>query len=175
MIWQIVHKVEVKIAQKVGVILQDQQHDADGANVECLHRLRKWLCWQHILLEEPESADNQVLDLIPGLILLLVRASDKVRHEQSVRDQLEPREGKGRVLKGRKFFEDFRHVKQNLPLRLGVEAVADIDSGQDVDQQSVVGLLVEAAQSLGVVFLQLGFDVDQDLVHKLSLVELECF
>ena len=96
-------------------------------------------------------------------------------HEQSVRNELEPSKSEGRVLQGRQFFQDFCHVKQDLSLRLRVETVADVYSCEDVNQQSVVGLLVKAALTLGVVLLQLGLDVDKDLVHEFGFVELKRF
>lgn len=71
----------MEIAQEVRVILQDEQHDANSADVESFHSFRRLLSWEHIMLQEGKATHEQVFDLEPRLILLGVHSLDKVRHE----------------------------------------------------------------------------------------------
>lgn len=81
MVWQVIDEVEVEVAQEIRVVLQNQQDDPDSAGIEGFQSLCQRPGGQHVLLEEPERTHNQVLDLVPGLVLLLVGSPDKVRHE----------------------------------------------------------------------------------------------
>lgn len=175
MVWQVIDEVEVEVAQEIRVVLQNQQDDPDSAGIEGFQSLCQRPGGQHVLLEEPERTHNQVLDLVPGLVLLLIGSPDKVRHEQSVRDELKPSESKGRVLLGRELLENLGHIEQNLPLGLRIKAVvADIHCSEDIDQEPVVRLLVELVLSLLMILLETHLNVQQDLVHELHFVELEC-
>lgn len=75
---QRVDKVEVEVADELWIILQDDKYDIHCGCVEASHRCRGLHSWQHVVLDEGEAADKQVLDLvvledyIVHILLLLV-------------------------------------------------------------------------------------------------------
>lgn len=111
----------------------------------------------------------------PSLVLLRVLSLDEVRHEQSVRDQFQPRESKRWVAIRFQLSEEVSHIKKDLFLRPSVEAVADVDRRQNVNEHAMVGLLVKQFELALVIFVQFDLDAIQDLAHKLLLVELKGF
>lgn len=68
-VWQRVYKIEVEVAQKVTVVLQDYQHYSQGRGVETLHRGRRWNAWDHIVFEEPKALNEQLFKLVPEDVL----------------------------------------------------------------------------------------------------------
>jgi cell division protein FtsL len=70
---------------------------------------------------------------------------DEIWHEESVRNQLQPRKSKGWVCVRIKFFKKLSHVEKDLLLcfLVVIEAVTHIYSSKDTYKHSVVRLLVK--------------------------------
>lgn len=98
---------------------------------------------------------------------------DEVRHELLVRNELQPGERERWQVVGVELVEKVSDVEKDLSLDFLGEAVAHIDSGQDVHQHPVEWLLVEIPLLCIVIALKLLLDVLKDLKHKLSFVEVE--
>lgn len=129
----------------------------------------------HVLFQETEAGDKEVLDLEPGLVLVRVLPLNEVRHEESVRNKFQPSKGKCWVALRLQLTKQVCHVKEHLSLSPCIEAVANVDSGQDIDQHPVVGLLIEKLELVRVVLIQFNLDELQQFRHELLLVELKCF
>ena len=71
MLGQRIDKVEMEVAQELWVILQDYQHDSHDSRVEALQGRRRFLAWDHVVLQECEALHDQVLDLALLLVLIV--------------------------------------------------------------------------------------------------------
>lgn len=60
-----------------------------------------------------------------------------------MRDELEPCKRESRVIIWPQLLQEVSHIKENLSLSAQIKTVGDIDRCQDVDQHSMVGLLIE--------------------------------
>ena len=117
----------------------------------------------------------RLLRILVELILLgLWLHFDEVRHEELVRDELEPCEGEGRVVVRVQLLQEVSQVEQDLALDLLVEALAHLSHGsEDVHQEPVVGLLVEDVLLGVVIGIELLPDELEDLGHELQLVDVK--
>ena len=111
------------------------------------------------MLKELKAANKQVLNLEPSLVELCLTnlhllalgihrrllLLNKVGHEKPVRYQLKPGKGKTRVSIRVDLLEQIGHIKEYLSLGLLVETVTHVEDGQDVDQHSVIRLLIEGS------------------------------
>ena len=63
-VWQRIDKVEVEVAQELGVVFEDDKHDVHCGGVETAHGGRTLRPRNQILLHETETAHYQVLHLV---------------------------------------------------------------------------------------------------------------
>lgn len=184
-----VNKVKVEITQKLRVVFENNKHNSDCSGVEWLHGRWSFLANDHVLFEECKALDNQIFDLEPTLVLSLFRHRriclfslicihwyllNKVRHKKSMWNKLKPCERKGRVSIGIEVVEQCSHIIEDLSLGFMVEAITEIDHSQNINQHSVVGLLVECLQLSVVVLFKFKFDKFKNLAHKLLLIKVKC-
>ena len=63
-----VNEVEVEVAEELREVMLDNKNNSKSRFVELDQSIWKLLAWDHIVLQEGEQIDNQLLELEPFLI-----------------------------------------------------------------------------------------------------------
>jgi len=140
------------------------------------------------VLQKFKAIDQEIFNLEPCLIklhfsnwkLLALSVSwrllllNKVWHKVSVRNYFEPCEGKARIPIRTQILKQISHVKLDLPLCFLIKAIRCIKHGQNVNQHTIVRLLIKSVAKLAVVRIELCLNEFKDFRHELLLVEFKC-
>mmetsp|Transcript_2978 Transcript_2978/g.5335 ORF Transcript_2978/g.5335 Transcript_2978/m.5335 type:complete len:511 (+) Transcript_2978:47-1579(+) len=157
---------KVKVAQKVGKVVEEDEQHAEGSHVEQLDGLDE-LRVAEVGLEELEQLHED--EVVEGLAIRVLGPRQQLGHEETVRGQLEPSKRKGGHLERGECQQCLGDEEEHLPVVVGGLAVVQ-QLGEELDKETVVRTLVKVTGSLIVVEEDHRDDAKEGIAQLLDLV-----
>ncbi len=79
MLRQAVDKVEVEVGEELWEVMPDDEHHSESRLVELVQACGHLLAWDHVVLQEGEQVDDQLLELKPLLVECVVLNDSTLR------------------------------------------------------------------------------------------------
>lgn len=170
LVWKIFNKEETGFNEELREVVKNHQQSSECSLIEELVRLSLVSITFHSFLEELEETDDKRSIVLP-VINSVNRIHEDQRHEISVGDELEPREGETWVLEWLEGIEDLHEDHKELSdLLLSKVVFSSADIKEEVVEESEERSLIEVFSVELVVLGKSQADALEDLLEDIILI-----